>query len=118
MLQDIAIFLVTGLCSLGIALLVYRAVNPVLISLIDHVVRSPAATSFYSRFALVAFVVIGLAGISSANFDLDPGAAAIEYAWEFFDLLDDLLGYMLTVLGLLLVLATVLIASLGYRRDE
>jgi len=102
MLQDIAIFLVTGLCSLGIALLVYRAVNPVLVS----------------RFALVAFVVIGLAGISSANFDLDPGAAAIEYAWEFFDLLDDLLGYMLTVLGLLLVLATVLIASLGYRRDE
>jgi hypothetical protein len=78
----------------------------------------PAATSFYSRLLLVSMILIGLSSISGADFgSLGEDPKTMEYVWKLFYFLEDILPFVLLILGLFLVAMTILIAALKPRSE-
>ncbi len=118
MIKEILFFVLASILSVGVIFALYQLINGFLKTLLTELVGMPSATSFYSRLLLVCLVLIGLAGISDAAFDLEPEAEFMEYIWSIVDFFEEVLTPLLVILGLFLVLVTVLVAALRPRREQ
>ena len=118
MLADIIWFAAAAAVSLGFVWATYLLIDRLLRKLLDDLLGMAAATELYSRLLLVSLVLVGLGGINEADFGDTDGMAPMEFVWHIVEYIDDMLGWVLTILGLLMAAVTVLIATLRRRNEQ
>jgi hypothetical protein len=116
-LTDILWLIVGSAVSIGFVLLLFWLLDPLLKRVLSELVGMPSATAFYSRIFLVWLLLIGIAGISTADFGLATDMAPMEYVWGVADFVSDVLGQVLIVVGLILATVTILLAALRQRSE-
>ena len=109
-------YLLQLVLMLGLALWIYRLLQPSLRALLAQVFGSPEGPEFYMRVLLLVLVFSSLSeAINDRSWDQDPGEPFIEYVWNFTSTFSGVLENMGTFFIVFLVLVTIL-AAVARRR--
>jgi hypothetical protein len=117
MAANIEGFAVLLVLAVLIALAVLFLLRGSLRALIDHVVKLPPCTTFYTRLLAIGLIFIALSAVLNNEFNLKKDAAFMEYVWRVADGLSDTFGVICLFLTGYLFVATILVAVLRWKSE-
>ena len=112
MSNNVVGYLVQLLLVTGLMILVFGLVRRSARSLLDDVVRLPAATEFYMRVLLLLLVFAGLEAAVGDRWDIKPDPALMEYVSNIAGTMGEALQTAFWLIMIYMVLMTVLTATL------
>ncbi len=116
MAKNIIFSLIFSVISVGIAFLIYIIVRKYLKDILDHIIKIPSATVFYSRIFFFSLIFPALGKALNTSFKMEENTATMEYVWKLIRELDDVLIVIGVFAFIFLMYITVLIAALRYKK--
>lgn len=118
MSHGIIAFLTLLILSFVVPLILFLSLRGSFRELLQHTVKLPGGITFYLRSFLLVLFLSALSAAVGTSFDLKSDSRFMEYVWKRADGLSSVLEKTLWFVGIYVVLATVLLATLKIKDDQ
>jgi hypothetical protein len=118
MSPDVGAFLVLLVLSLAVPTILFFLLRDSLRELLEHTVKQPGGVTFYLRSFLLVLFLSALSVAVGVSFELPAGSHFMQFVWKVAEGVSSAMQSTLLSVGVYVVVATILIATLKIKNDQ